>query len=105
MFLVESERGGAAVESVGFDEVKFGCVFFGFGLRWRGAWGSHCGSFRDVVGDWFVWNMIGKRLRDGVSFSLRWRGAWGYHYDSFNVAGEDLSVVGDGWRLIWGREV
>jgi hypothetical protein len=67
MFLVESERGGAAVESVGFDEVKFRGVFFGFGLRWRGA--------------------------------------WGYHYDSVDIAGEDLFVVGDGRRMIRGREV
>jgi hypothetical protein len=84
--------------------VKFGLVFLGFGLRWRRAWGSHCGSFRGVVGDWFVWNMIGKGLRGGVSFGLKWRGAWGYHYDSVDIA-EDLFVVGDGWRMIWGREI
>jgi hypothetical protein len=105
MFLVESERGGAAVESVGFDEVKFRGVFFGSGLRWRRAWGSHFGSFRDVVVDWFVWKMIGRGLRGSVSFVLRWRGAWGYHYDSVDIAGEDLFVVGDGRRMIRGREV
>jgi hypothetical protein len=96
MFLVESKGGRAAVESVGFDEVKFGLVFLGFGLRWRRAWGSHCGGFGGVLEDWLVSNIVRGGLRGAVFFGLRWRGVRGRHDDSVDIAGEDLFVVGDG---------